>query len=309
MSSEEASGQGLNMHSDNIVEIKNLEHSYGKNKVLHGLSFNVRKGSIFGLLGKNGAGKTTSINIMMGFLRPDSGSCLILGEEAHSLSSDAKRKIGLLHEGHLSYEFLSIAETEEFYEGFYPAWDSDVYNDMINKLKLKRTHKIKNMSCGQRSQVALAVLMAQGAEILILDDFSMGLDAGYRRLFLDMLTHYSKQLNKTVMITSHIVQDLERFVDDALIIEKGVVLKKAPIGELKQGLNKFFFCADSLLSNMDAMDFVHDYSVLNRGYEIVTGLDADKTAERLSCLTSGMTGFEQRELSLEDAFIALTGKY
>lgn len=297
------------MHSENIVEIKNLEHSYGKNKVLHGLSFDVRKGSIFGLLGKNGAGKTTSINIMMGFLRPDGGSCRILGEEAHKLSSGAKRKIGLLHEGHLSYEFLSIKETEEFYSGFYPAWDSEIYREMVSKLKLKNSHRVKNMSCGQRSQVALAILMAQGAEILILDDFSMGLDAGYRRLFLDMLTHYSKALKKTVLITSHIVQDLERFVDDALIIDKGSVLKEAPIKELKKGLNKYYFRAENIMADIEKLSFVYDYSILSDGYEIVTELDGNEAMERTANVTSGLSDFQSREISLEDAFIALTGKY
>jgi len=297
------------MHSDNVIEVRDLEHFYGKNKVLHGLSFDVKRGSIFGLLGKNGAGKTTSINIMMGFLRPDKGTCTILGEHAHALSSDVKMKIGLLHEGHLSYEFMSIEETEDFYSGFYPEWDSEIYADMMAKLKLKKTHRIKNMSCGQRSQVALAVLMSQGAEMLILDDFSMGLDAGYRRLFLDKLTYYSKQLNKTVLITSHIVQDLERFVDDALIIEKGRVLKSAPIRDLKEGMHKYLFTCGKTVNDLEKLPFVKDFSVLNSGYEIVTDLSSAEAEKALAEELGTIDSFSEGDLSLEDAFIALTGRY
>jgi ABC-2 type transport system ATP-binding protein len=184
------------MGQEKVIEISGLTHSYGKNKVLHGIDFSVEKGKTFGLLGKNGAGKTTTINIMMGFLKPDGGKCLVFGEDAHRLSPKVKRKIGLLHEGHLSYEFMSIDDTEKFYRSFYPAWDAGIYALLMKKLGLKRTHKIKNMSCGQRSQVALAVLMAQNAEILILDDFSMGLDAGYRRLFIEHLNFYVKEREK-----------------------------------------------------------------------------------------------------------------
>lgn len=297
------------MSSNNVIEVRDLEHYYGKNKVLHGLSFDVKEGSIFGLLGKNGAGKTTTINIMMGFLRPDKGQCSILGEPAHALSKVAKRKIGLLHEGHLSYEFFSIEETEDFYSGFYPNWDRNIFSEMMSKLKLKKSHKVKNMSCGQRSQVALAVLMAQGADMLILDDFSMGLDAGYRRLFLDKLTHYSKQLKKTVLITSHIVQDLERFVDDALIIDKGRVLKSTSVSSLKDGLHKYYFETENLAENFEESDFIMDFSILSNGYEVVTSKDFASAKNEIETLSGSVKNFSESELSLEDSFIALTGRY
>ncbi|MDR2104672.1 MAG: ABC transporter ATP-binding protein [Deferribacteraceae bacterium] len=297
------------MNNELIIEITGLTHSYGKNKVLHGIDFSVEKGKTFGLLGKNGAGKTTTINIMMGFLIPDSGKCLVFGENAHRLSPHAKRRIGLLHEGHLSYEFMSIAETEKFYSRFYPAWDAEIYAYLVDKLGLKRTHKIKNMSCGQRSQVALAALMAQNADILILDDFSMGLDAGYRRLFIDHLNFYVKQREKTVLITSHIVQDLERFVDEALIIDKGHVLRSAPISELRGGLFGYRIDNKRDVKPLEHEKAIKDLSHTSESYEIICEVPPNDAADYFSAKLGGKVAPEPFNITLEDAFIALTGKY
>ncbi len=294
--------------SSKIIEVSNLEHAYGKNKVLHGINFSVERGKIFGLLGKNGAGKTTTINIMMGFLRPLSGKCLVLGEESHNLSNKAKTKIALLHEGHLAYNFMNIGQTEEFYKSFYPDWDSKMFNMLMTKLGLKRSHKVGNMSCGQRSQVVLATLMAQNADVLLLDDFSMGLDAGYRRLFLDHLNMYVKEYNKTILVTTHIIQDLERFVDDAVIINKGNVLRSAPLNELKQGFYGYRIATDKNLSSLEGEEIIKDISDTSKGYEIVSTLAPQEFNSWIEA-KSGKQNIENYELSLEDAFIALTGKY
>jgi ABC-2 type transport system ATP-binding protein len=297
------------MDIEKIIEITGLTHSYGKNKVLHGIDFSVEKGKTFGLLGKNGAGKTTTINIMMGFLKPDSGKCLVFGENAHRLSPQTKRRIGLLHEGHLSYEFMSIAETEKFYSRFYPAWDAEIYAYLINKLGLKRTHKIRNMSCGQRSQVALAVLMAQNADILILDDFSMGLDAGYRRLFIDHLNFYVKEREKTVLITSHIVQDLERFVDEALIIDKGRILRSAPLAELMGGLFGYRLDNKRDIKQLENEKEVKDVSHTSEAYEIICEIQPKDAVDYFSAKLGEKVTPKPFDITLEDAFIALTGKY
>jgi ABC-2 type transport system ATP-binding protein len=296
------------MNSAPIIQINGLTHSYGNKRVLHGVDFYVEPGKTFGLLGKNGAGKTTTINIMMGFLRPDGGKCLVFGENASKLSPKTKRKIGLLHEGHLSYEFMSIEQTENFYKRFYPDWDSNIYAYLTGKLNLKRSHKIKHMSCGQRSQVALSVLMAQNAEVLILDDFSMGLDAGYRRLFIDHLNYYVKEKKKTVLITSHIVQDLERFVDDALIIDKGKVLRSAPLKELKTGLYGYRLNG---VANKDIPldEHIKDFSHTNTGVEVVCTVPPDQANEYFKSKFGADIEPEPFDITLEDAFIALTGKY
>jgi ABC-2 type transport system ATP-binding protein len=131
---------------ENVIEVENLIHRYGKQIVHEDLSFTVKQGRIFGLLGKNGVGKTTLIKILMGFLRPTSGRCRVLGEESHNLSPAARTRIGLLFEGHLAYEFMKIAQIEKFYSMQYPGWKRDLYYRLVDKLDLPHSHKIKNMS-------------------------------------------------------------------------------------------------------------------------------------------------------------------
>lgn len=102
----------------------------------------------------------------------------------------------------------------------------------MNKLKVAPGQRISRMSCGQRSQVALGLILAQNPELLVLDDFSLGLDPGYRRLFVDYLRDYARSEGKTVFLTSHIIQDMERLVDDCIIMDYGKILIQKPIVEL-----------------------------------------------------------------------------
>jgi len=209
-----------------IIEIKNLSHSYGTKKIYENLNIDIYQGSVFGLLGKNGVGKSTLINILMGYLKPKNGECLIFGEPSHDLSSNTKEQIALLHEGFISYDYMNIEQIEIFFAPFYPKWQRKIFYDLVDLMKLDYGQKISSLSFGQKSQVVLGCLFAQDAKLLMLDDYSMGLDAGYRRLFIDYLKDYIKNTNKTVLITSHVMNDLENLIDDMVIVQKGGIIHK-----------------------------------------------------------------------------------
>lgn len=168
---------------ETVISCEHLTHYYGARKIYEDLNFEVKEGSIVGLLGKNGTGKTTTINILMGYLKPQSGTCRIFGEEVQRISPVTRRRIALLLEGHVQYAYMSIEQIERFYAPFYPKWNRDAYYALMEKLKVAPGQKISRMSNGQRSQVALGLILAQNADLLVLDDFSLGLDPGYRRLF------------------------------------------------------------------------------------------------------------------------------
>lgn len=214
-----------------IIECRNLTHYYGRRLIYRDLSFDVPQGRILGLLGKNGTGKTTTINILSGYLKPRSGECRIFGQEVQNLDPVLRRNIGLLIEGHVQYQFMTIEQIEKFYSVFYPAWRRDAYYELMRKAKVAPGQRISRMSCGQRSQVALGLILAQNPELLVLDDFSLGLDPGYRRLFVDYLREYARAESKTVFLTSHIIQDMERLVDDCIIMDYGSILTQRPVAE------------------------------------------------------------------------------
>jgi ABC-2 type transport system ATP-binding protein len=294
---------------DKIIECKDLCHSYGRKEVLRNLNFTVGPGRIFGLLGKNGAGKTTTINILMGFLQPVSGQCSIFDEPSHDIRPETRKKIGLLHEGHLQYDFMTVQQVERFYSGFYPRWRREVFFGLMEKMDMPHDRKLYRMSCGQRSQVALGLILAQDPELMILDDFSMGLDAGYRRLFLDYLKNYVQDSGKTVMVTSHIVQDLEKFVDDIIILDQGTVLVQSPLAEFRSGLRQFCFTLEQGKEKLRQDEVIKNHDVVGDRVSLFTFAEHAGVQEYLRGLGIDARDLEETDMSFEDAFIGVTGKY
>ncbi len=291
----------------NIIECNNLTHYYGERCIYENLNFSIGEGKITGLLGKNGTGKTTTINIMNGYLQPRSGDCLIFGEPSHSLSPESKRRIGLLLEGHVQYPFFNVQQIEKYYSQFYANWKKEPYYELISKLKIAEGQKIAKMSCGQRSQVALGLIMAQDPDLLILDDFSMGLDPGYRMLFVDFLKEYATAGNKTVFVTSHIIQDMERLIDDCLILDYGRVLTHKPTPELMQNFKRYQFKNPSHIE----INHTEIYNVETRNGNTVlySFLDDAEVQHVLKTMAEIDVEVLGENLTLEEIFIGLTGKY
>ncbi|MBB4043922.1 ABC-2 type transport system ATP-binding protein [Bacteroides reticulotermitis] len=294
---------------ESIIECKNLTHYYGKRLIYENLSFNVPKGRILGLLGKNGTGKTTTINILSGYLKPRSGECRIFGQEIQTMDPALRRNIGLLIEGHVQYQFMSITQIEKFYSAFYPGqWRKEAYYDLMNRLKVAPGQRISRMSCGQRSQVALGLILAQNPELLVLDDFSLGLDPGYRRLFVDYLRDYARSENKTVFLTSHIIQDMERLIDDCIMMDYGKILIQQPIDELLNNVRRYTCTVPEGYELLPTKGFYHP-STLRNTLELFSFLAPQQVEEQLKAVAAPFSDLHSEKVNLEDAFIGLTGKY
>ena len=262
-----------------------------------------------GLLGKNGTGKTTTINILSGYLTPRSGRCSIFGQDIRTLEPALRRNIGLLIEGHVQYQFMTIREIERFYAAFYPGqWRKEAYYDLMNKLKVAPGQRISRMSCGQRSQVALGLILAQNPELLVLDDFSLGLDPGYRRLFVDYLRDYARSENKTVFLTSHIIQDMERLIDDCIIMDYGSILIQQPVRELLDTIRRYTCTVPEGYTLPKDADFYHP-AVIRNTLETYSFLTPQEVEDRFSSLQVPYNQLKCETVNLEDAFIGLTGKY
>lgn len=293
-----------------LVECRNVQHTYdGDELVLEDLSFTIEAGGVFGLLGKNGAGKSTTIDLLMGFLRPTSGSCRVLGEQSHALTPATRRRIGLLQEGFIQYNFMTIAELERYYRSFYPTWDRELFYDLVDRLGLPHSRKIARMSCGQRSQVTLGLIVAQQPQLMILDDYSMGLDVGYRRLFLRYLHDFAKSRDATVLLTSHVVQELDQIIDNLIVLKEGRVLVSGSRDDFMNGFHCYTFEPSDTAKRIAAYDCVTDteefdgrfyaWSFLGRN-DFCSCLDKDSVPHKT---------LKEVEMSFEDAFIGLTGKY
>jgi len=291
-----------------VISCRNLTHYYGKRLIYKDLSFDVPEGRILGLLGKNGTGKTTTINILSGFLQPRSGECRILGETIGRMNPLTRRRIGLLIEGHVQYQFMTIEQIERFYSAFYPAWKREPYYELMSRLKVAPHQRINRMSCGQRSQVALGLILAQDPEVLILDDFSLGLDPGYRRLFVDYLREYAKAENKTVFLTSHIIQDMERLIDDCIIMDYGRILVQTPVNGLLSRIRRYTATVPAGYTPLQD-DRFYNPSVIRDRFETFSMLPEQDAVAALRASGLGDVHIEAERIGLEDAFIGLTGKY
>ncbi len=291
-----------------VISVKNLTQRYGTGRLIYkDLSFEVEQGRILGLLGKNGTGKTTTINILMGYLKPQSGECKIFGRDITAMDAATRARIALLIEGHVQYAFMTIEQIEKFYSHFYPRWNREAYYELMRKLHVSPKQKIQSMSCGQRSQVALGLILAQNADLLVLDDFSLGLDPGYRRLFVEYLRDFVKSEDKTVFMTSHIIQDMERLIDDVIVLDYGRILTQQPVKQLMDTFNCYKF--DTTAGAIEGNDKLLNPSVHN-GHGEVYSFDGQAEVERqLKAQGVLTTNLRCEAMSLEDAFIGLTGKY
>ena len=293
---------------ENVISCKNLTHYYGKRLIYKDLSFNVPKGRILGLLGKNGTGKTTTINILNGYLKPKLGECLIFGRDVQNMEPSLRRNIGLLIEGHIQYSFMNIRQIEKFYASFYPKWKKEAFYELVGKLKITPTQRISRMSCGQRSQIALGLILAQDPELLILDDFSLGLDPGYRRLFVDYLREYARAEQKTVFLTSHIIQDMERLIDDCIIMDYGRIMIQQPVKELLGSVKRYEFTVPDRYEPNGYSGFYYPSKIRNH-VETFSFFSEKEAEEKLKSLGVPFSGLKAESVNLEDAFIGLTGKY
>ena len=293
---------------EKVLSCKNVRHYFGIWLIYKDLSFNVPKGRILGLLGKNGTGKTTTINILNGYLKPKSGECLIFGRDVQNMEPSLRRNIGLLIEGHIQYSFMNIRQIEKFYASFYPKWKKEAFYELVGKLKITPTQRISRMSCGQRSQIALGLILAQDPELLILDDFSLGLDPGYRRLFVDYLREYARAEQKTVFLTSHIIQDMERLIDDCIIMDYGRIMIQQPVKELLGSVKRYEFTVPDRYEPNGYSGFYYPSKIRNH-VETFSFFSEKEAEEKLKSLGVPFSGLKAESVNLEDAFIGLTGKY
>ncbi|MFV0591038.1 MAG: ABC transporter ATP-binding protein [Draconibacterium sp.] len=291
-----------------VIQCENITHYYGKRLIYENLNFTVEQGKILGLLGKNGTGKTTIINILNGYLKPYAGTCRLFGEDMRVLTPATKARVGLLLEGHVQHSYFNIVQIEKFYSSFFPNWKSEPYWELMNRMKVTRKQKLSTMSCGQRSQVALGLILAQDPELLILDDFSMGLDPGYRRLFVDYLREYVTATGKTVFLTSHIIQDMEKLIDEAIILDFGRILLHRSTKDITGQFRRFRFnCPHNI--KIEGSDKLYHPEALNGHGELYSFLPGADVIEALKKQGVSPTNLEEEHLNLEDAFIGLTGKY
>ena len=206
-----------------MIKMQNVRKKYGDFEF--DMSMEIPEGRITGLVGKNGAGKSTAIKLMLGLTKPDSGNISVLGSEGKELSPAVKQKIGVsLAESGFSSQ-LSIEDMKQILSKMYREFDRQLFEKQCEKMKLPKKKKMKDFSTGMKAKLKVLTALTHNADLLILDEPTAGLDIEARNEILDLLREYVTHNEKSsILITSHIATDLESLCDDIYLIHDGKMI-------------------------------------------------------------------------------------
>ena len=217
-----------------VVRTEKLTKQFWKTVAVRDLDLEVPEGSVFALLGRNGAGKTTALRMLLGMLSPTSGGSTVFGLDSQKKSCDIKRRVGYVAEGMRLYGWMKVREALWFTSRFYPAWSEEKAGELIESFQLDPEARIKTLSRGMHAQVCLILALAHDPDLLILDEATGGLDVIVRRQFLEHIAELASEQGKTVLISSHLVHDVERVADRIAFIDKGRLVHVSGQEELKE---------------------------------------------------------------------------
>jgi ABC-2 type transport system ATP-binding protein len=286
-----------------VIETHDLTRSYGTVEAVKGLSFHVEPGSVFGLLGKNGSGKTTTIKLLLGLLWPDHGESSVLGENSRRLSPGCRQRIGYLSEAPFPYADLPMPALLRFVSAFFPTWDWNYSQELVKRFDVPLDRPLQTMSAGERRKCELLLVLAQQPDLLILDDPALGLDVTVRREFLWAALEVARREGKAVLFTSHVLTDVERVVDTVGVIDGGRLLLQAPLEELQARTKRLVFRLPGEAAAGPA-EVPGELSRESRGKDLLV-VTASFTPELEAGLRASMPLTAVEDLNLEDIFIAL----
>lgn len=204
-----------------ILKVDSLRKSFGRKKVLQGLSLSLEKGEVCALLGRNGEGKTTLIRILMGVIPADGGRVVYQGRPLSYAEAAYKRTIGYIAEDNIFYDRMKVRELMRFNASFYPGWKDQRADDYVNRFSLGKNDRIRNLSRGMKLKLGLAVALAAAPELLILDDPTSGLDVPTRQDFLRNIIQEITDAGTTVLFATHQVHEVEKILDHLVILHGG----------------------------------------------------------------------------------------
>lgn len=220
-----------------VIRAKNIDKYLGGVKILDNVNLNIEQGSIYGLIGPNAAGKTTLLKTLVDIYKPDSGEVLIANEYI-SNNKRIKSRLGYVSDFQYFYPFFKVNEIVKFYKGAYPEWNEERYCQLNRLFKLDEGKKIKYLSKGMKTQLAILLNLSIMPNILILDEPTSGLDPVIKRKVLNLIVDEVGMNETTVLISSHNLGGLEQICDHIGIIHEGKILLEDSIDNLKSGVRK-----------------------------------------------------------------------
>ncbi len=218
---------------DYAVETHGLWRRFGDFEAVRGVDLSVLRGTVFGLLGVNGAGKSTIIKMVMGHLRPTAGEIKVLGRALGEDLVEIRKRVAYVSENRYLYEWMTVEESVRFTRAFHRTWDDRKAAELLKRFGLPGGKKVRQLSRGNRARLCLLLALSFNPELIILDEPTSGLDPIVRRDFIENIVAEIADEGKTVLFSSHIVEEVERVADDVGIINDGELLLTSSLDDIK----------------------------------------------------------------------------
>jgi ABC-2 type transport system ATP-binding protein len=289
---------------EKVIQIENLVKYYDGRCVLDGINLKVPEGCIYGLLGRNGAGKTTIIRILLGIESATRGQTYLLGTESGRLSAKQRGRIGYVAEAHNLIQNYKVGRLIKLCKDLSLQWNDEFFNHLIQTFRLPRNRKVSQLSTGMRAELNLALAMAIDPQLLILDDPTLGLDTVARRQFLELAIELLQKDGRTILFSSHILSDVERIADRIGILVAGKLVVDCPLEELKSRVKKL-----RLIFPEEAPGSLHLTEIINQqnqGREMVVTIANLNKQKQAVIDTFKPSSCTEIPMSLEDIFIECT---
>lgn len=236
-----------------ILQVENLTKQYADFKLDH-VSFSVPKGTIMGLIGENGAGKSTTINAILDLIHKDDGTVTFWGQELSS-TKQIKEDVGVVFDGINFYETLTPAKVGKIAGAAYKQWDGHLFQDYLKRFQLPADKEIKSLSKGMKMKLCIAVALSHNPKLLILDEATSGLDPVMRDDILDVFFEFVQDENHSILMSSHITTDLEKVADYITFIHQGKVLFCKTKDELRYNYG-IIRCGAALFDQLDKAEIL-----------------------------------------------------
>jgi len=252
---------------ENVVELKNVTKQF-KEFSVNNINLQVKQGFVTGFIGANGAGKSTTIKMMMNLLKPDTGEIKLFGLDYKTHEKAIKERIGFVYDGNIFFEGLNLKDIKRIVAPAYKQWDDTLFYQYVEQFKLPLNKAIKTFSKGMQMKASLAIALSHHAELIIMDEPTAGLDPIFRRELLDLLQELMIEGNRTIFFSTHITTDLDRIADYIAFMHNGELVFNQSIHDVAENYALVKGGTD-LLDRDTEKDFVHIHRS-STGFEALT---------------------------------------
>ncbi|UCD27840.1 MAG: ABC transporter ATP-binding protein [Planctomycetota bacterium] len=287
--------------SDLAIELVGVTKRYRRNTAVRELSLQIPKGAAFGFIGPNGAGKTTTIRMIMGLLPMTAGQGNVLGINLNSGQDQVKRYVGYVPEQHFIYRWMRVGQVVRFCRSFYETWNDKYCSELLDLFGLDGHQKVKHLSKGMVTKLALVLALAHEPELLILDEPMAGLDPLVREEIVERVLHSICERKRTVFLSSHTLSDVRRVSDVIGIIHEGQLLTVAPTEQLVSGTKRIRAVLEEGQQPKESPEGTIWNRVQGREWLITVKDFTSNTVERLRS-ANPLQNIEVIDLGLEEIF-------